>query len=362
MHFTSLKYFIERHRQHLLTVSFVLGFLIDNITLNRVDQLFDNALLLTHITIAMLSLAFLYAASAGKLRESWNEPVRNYSPLITQFAFGSLFSGMLIFYGRSGSWMVSWPFFLMLLAVIYGNETIKDRVQRLLYNLGMLFIGLFSYVVLIVPVLLGKMSALVFVGSGILALVIMLIFVRILTSIVPRFISLHQRSIIFIIGIIFAGFNFLYFANLIPPIPLSLKDVGVFHSVVRFEDGSYQLSYEKGEWWKFYRTSDDVYHPSAGGSIFCFAKVFAPTSIDTDIYHAWDYYDETAGKWIEHARVSYPIQGGGDGGYRGYTLIKNYRDGKWRCSVETQRGQVLGRATFRVDSSSVPVEIVTRRE
>ncbi|MFM2381587.1 MAG: hypothetical protein RLZZ76_354 [Candidatus Parcubacteria bacterium] len=357
-----VKQFIATHKEHFLTVSFFFGFIIDNFTLNRVDQLFDNFLLSSYVTLAMFSLVLLYTASAGKFPETWNTTIREYSPLLTQYAFGSLFSGMLIFYGRSGSWLVSWPFFLIILLVIYGNETIKDRVQRLLYNLGMLFIGLFSYVVLIVPVLLGEMSAVVFVGSGILALIIMLTFVRVLTAVVPRFISLHQRSIIFLIGVIFAGFNFLYFANLIPPIPLSLKDIGVFHSVVRFEDGSYQLSYEKGKWWQFYRKSDDVYHPSSVGNIFCFAKVFAPTTIDIDIYHTWDYYDEVQGKWVEHARVSYPILGGGDGGYRGYTLIKNYRDGKWRCSVETQRGQVLGRETFTVDSSSDPAELTTRRE
>lgn len=356
------KDFITAHKQHLLTVSFVFGFVIDNLTLNRVDQLFDNALLLTHITIAMGSLMFLYAASAGKFRESWNEPIRTFAPLFTQFAFGSLFSGMLIFYGRSGSWMVSWPFFLIIIAVIYGNETVKDRVQQLLYNIGMLFIGLFAYVVLIVPVLLGKMSEVVFIGSGILALIVMLIFVRMLTAIVPRFISLHQRSIIFIIGVIYAGFNFLYFANLIPPIPLSLKDLGVFHSVVRFEDGTYQLSYEKGEWWEFYKRSDDTFHPSPGGNVFCFAKVFAPTKLNTDIYHRWEYYDETKKEWIEHAKVSYPITGGADGGYRGYTLVQNYQDGTWRCSVETQRGQVLGRETFTVDSSRAPSSLVTRRE
>jgi hypothetical protein len=335
---------------------------IDNFTLTRVDQLFDNVLLLTHITVAMVSLACLYAASAGKFPESWNEPIRNFSPLATQFAFGSLFSGMLIFYGRSGSWTASWPFFLVMIAVIYGNETIKDRVQRLLYNIGMLFIGLFAYVVLIVPVLLGEMNAIVFVGSGILALIIMLIFVRVLTAIVPRFISLHQRSIIFIIGIIYAGFNFLYFANLIPPIPLSLKDIGVFHSVVRFEDGTYQLTYEKGKWWQFYRHSDDTFHPTPGGNVFCFAKVFAPTKLKTDIYHTWEYYDDVAKEWKEHARISYPITGGGDGGYRGYTLVQNYADGTWRCTVETQRGQVLGRETFVVDSSRAPEELVTRRD
>jgi hypothetical protein len=357
-----LKHFVIEHKQHLLTVSFVLGFVIDNLTLNRVDQLFDNALLLTHITIAMGSLMFLYGASAGKFRESWNEPIRSYAPLFTQFAFGSLFSGMLIFYARSGSWMVSWPFFLIIIAVIYGNETVKDRVQQLLYNIGMLFIGLFAYVVLIVPVLLGEMNELVFVGSGILALIIMLIFVRILTMIVPRFISLHQKSIIFIIGVIYAGFNFLYFANLIPPIPLSLKDIGIFHSVVRFEDGSYQLSYEKGKWWQFYRRSDDTFHPTAGSNVFCFAKVFAPTKLKTDIYHKWEYYDEVGREWIEHARISYPITGGGDGGYRGYSLVQNYTDGTWRCTVETERGQVLGRETFVVDSTNAPSEFVTRRD
>ena len=147
MLFNSLKQYVIKHKKHFLTVSFALGFVIDNFTLNRVDQIFDNVLLLTHITVAMASLLFLYAASAGKFRESWNGPIRDYSPLFTQFAFGSLFSGMLIFYGRSGSWHVSWPFFLIIFVVIYGNETIKDRVQQLLFNIGMLFIGLFQWFV-----------------------------------------------------------------------------------------------------------------------------------------------------------------------------------------------------------------------
>lgn len=359
---TLFKEFVQKHKEHFLTVSFVLGFIVDNFTLTRVDQWFDNALLLGYVFIAMLSLVCLYAASAGKFPEHWNASIRDFSPLLTQFAFGGLFSGMLIFYGRSGSWMVSWPFFLIIFAVIYGNETIRDRAQRLLYNIAMLFIGLFSYVVLIVPVILGQMGALVFVGSGILALILMLMFVRVLTLVVPRFIQMHQRSLIFILGIIFAGFNFLYFANLIPPIPLSLKDLGIFHSVVRFEDGSYQLTYEKQPWWGWYQKSDTVFHPVAGGNIVCFAKVFAPTTIDTDIYHKWDYYDAQEKKWIEHARISYPIQGGGDGGYRGYTLIQNYRDGKWRCTAETERGQVLGREVFTVDSSASVQELTTRRE
>jgi hypothetical protein len=357
-----VKTVFEKHREHFLTVAFICGFIVDNLTLTRVDQLFDNVILLTYVFLAMSSLLLLYAGSAGKFPERMNLFLRKYAPLVTQYAFGGLFSGMLIFYGRSGSWLVSWPFLLIILGVILGNETIKDRVQRLLFNIGMLFVGLFSYVVLIVPVVVGKMGALVFIGSGLLAVLIMFLFVRALALIVPRFITLHQRALVFIVGIIYATFNFLYFANIIPPIPLSLKDVGIYHSVVRFEDNTYQLKYEEGEWWQFYKNSDDIFHPEQGGNVFCFAKVFAPSKIDTDIYHKWEYYDEAQNRWTEHFRMSYPITGGAGEGYRGYTLIENYRDGTWRCTVETSRGQVLGREVFKIDSAGTLREFVTKRE
>lgn len=357
------KQLFEKHRQHFLTVAFIFGFIVDNFTLNRVDQLFDNLILATYVTLAMGSLVLLYAASAERFPEKVNPFVRRYAPLLMQYAFGGLFSGMLIFYGRSGSWAVSWPFLLIIIGVIAGNELIRNRVQRLLFNIGTLFVGLFLYVVLIVPVLSGHMGVWIFLGSGMLALFIMLLYVRLLESIVPRFIQLHKRALYFVVGVIFAIFNFLYFANIIPPIPLSLKDAGIYHSVVRFENGVYQLTYEKGEWWQFYKNSDDVFHPQhASSDVFCFAKVFAPTSIETEIYHRWEYYDEAAGEWRQHARVSYPIVGGGDGGYRGYTLIQNYRDGTWRCTVETARGQVLGREVFEIDSTQAPDELVTLQE
>ncbi len=358
----SFKEKILRNKEHFLTVSFILGFVVDNFTLNRVDQLFDNIVILTYLTLAMLSLLVLYAATAEKFPERINASLRDFSPLVTQYALGGLFSGMLIFYGRSGSWVSSWPFLLLILLIIYGNETIRDRVQRLLYNIGMLFVGLFSYVVLIVPVVLGEMGALVFVGSGILALIIILMFIRVLAWIVPRFIYIHQRSIFLVVGLIFAGFNFLYFTNIIPPIPLSLKEVGIFHSVVRFEDGSYQLSYEDGTGWQFYKKSDDVFHGTSGSTVFCFAKVFAPTSIETDIYHTWEYYNPTEKKWTEHAHLSYTIVGGRDGGYRGYTYIQGSKAGQWRCTVETERGQVLGRENFTIDTSSKAGTMTTRRE
>lgn len=349
-------------KRHWLTLSFILGFIVDNLTLNRVDQVFDNIVLATYVVLAMVSLFLLYASTAGKIDGVWGGHIRRYSPLVVQYAFGGLLSGMLIFYGRSGAWSQSWIFLLIILLAIVGNETLRDRTSRLIYNLSILFVGLLAYVVLLIPVLTGHMGPWIFVGSGLLALVIMYAYIQVLVLVIPKFISLHQKAIIFTIAAIYVGVNFLYFTNIIPPIPLSLKEVGIYHSVVRFENGDYQLKYEAGEWWQPFKKSDDTFHPQPGENVFCFARVFAPTRLSTDIYHRWEFYDPTTKKWIEHLRVSYPIAGGRGDGFRGYTLVQNYRDGTWRCSVETERGQVLGRETFLIDSSQPPSELVTRVE
>ncbi len=334
-------------KRHWLSFAFVFGFILDNITLNRVDQLFDNLVLASYVVLSMISILLLYASVAGKLPERVAGYGRAYLPFLVQFAFGGLLSGMLIFYGRSGAWLESWPFLIVIIAAIYGNETIKDRASRLIYNLAILFVGLMSYVVLIIPVITGHMGAWVFVGSGLTALFIMYLFIQLLYRVIPNFMALQVRLVVLVLGGLFIGFNFLYFLNIIPPIPLSLKELGIYHSVVKFENGGYQLSWYEAQWWRPFVRSDLTFYPKASTDVYCFASVFAPTKLNTDIYHTWEYKN-AEGDWVEHARIRYPIQGGGAGGWRGYTQVANHHAGTWRCTVETGRGQVLGHETFTI--------------
>lgn len=340
---------LERVKRHWLSISFFVGFIVDNITLNRVDQVFDNLVLLAYVVLAGVSLLILYAAHAGKVREEWRDRLIRFSPMAVQFAFGGLLSGILIFYGRSGSWFSSWPFLLIILAVIVGNETIRKRAQLLLFNVVILFIGLFSYVVLIVPVLLGAMGAFIFVCSGVLALLIMLGYLRLLRRVVPNFIEQNLRMLVFGVGVVFLTFNSLYFANIIPPIPLSLKDIGIYHHVERTNADQYRVSFEKGAWYEFFKDSDTTFHYEDGERVFCFSSVFAPTRLSTEIFHRWEYYDEEHEEWRTHDRLSYRIEGGRDGGFRGFTVIENVDEGKWRCRVETGRKQVLGQDAFTIE-------------
>lgn len=355
---TNSKAFFQVKR-HWLTIAFVAGFVTDLILLNQVDNIFDNLVLLFYVALAMASVFLLYASVAGRLPEKANTFFRTYTPLTTQYAFGGLMSGMLIFYGRSASLGDSWPFLLIIAVLIYLNETVSDKSGRLVLTLSMFFVGLFSYLVLIIPTFLGYMGAWVFVGSGLLSLLVMYGFLHALKLVIPNFLAMQMRVIVFTIGTIFVSLNFLYFLNIIPPIPLSIKDIGIYHSVVRFENGEYQLKYEDGSWWQFWKRSDTTFHPSSGGNVYCFTRVFTPTRLNTEVYHRWEYKDPEEG-WVTHARVHYPIFGGRDDGYRGYTQIGNFRDGTWRCTVETARGQVLGREKFEIDSTSPAEDLVTR--
>jgi hypothetical protein len=359
--FNRFLYKIPFVRHHFLTTMFILGFVVDNLTLNRVDQKFDNIVLASYVVLAMVGILSLYAGAAQRFGERISLFVRKWSPALIQYSFGGLLSGMLIFYGRSSALSESWPYMLFILIAILGNETIKNRDQRLVYNLAIFFIGLFSYTALMIPVWTGKMGALTFFLSGCVALFIMYWFFKALTWIVPNFIALQRRKVVFTLGLIYVTFNFFYFANIIPPIPLSLKDLGMYHNVIKYENDVYSLTYEKPVWWLPLRKSDSTFHYEQGDNIYCYASVFAPAKLATDIYHKWEYYDTTGKGWTLHSRIPYPIQGGRGDGYRGFTVIESVREGEWRCTVETGRGQALGRETITVVAGPKK-ELVTRQD
>lgn len=348
-------------KHHLLTISFIGGFFVDNLTLGRVDRVFDNSVLAGYVLLAMLALVYLYLGLSGKLSDKIQIHAAEWAPLAVQFSFGGLMSGLLVFYSRSGSWYSSWPFLLAMVAVICGNEFIKKRAQKLVFNLSILFVGVFSYAVLIVPVILGDMGDGIFLASGFGALIVMALFIRILYSVVPNFMALNTRMIFFSIGIIYVTLNTLYFTNMIPPIPLSMKEIGIYHAVEKLpEIGGYRLTYEKGSWYELWHRSDTTYHYSTGDRVFCYASVFAPTRLTVTINHHWEYYDEVKGAWTDYARMSYTIDGGRGQGYRGFSYIENVREGEWRCSVETARGQVIGRETFTIETGIPREPLVTR--
>jgi hypothetical protein len=351
---------LSQVKRYWLTIAFILGFVVDLILLNRIDSLVDNLILLANVTIATVAFVLLYVASSQRIPEWLSRGLYRYAPILMQYGFGGLLSGMLIFYGRSGDFFANAPFLLIIIAVIFGNEFIVKRSDKLIYHIALYYIGIFSYSVLVLPVLLGRMGDLVFIVSGAIALLVVILLVKLLALVIPNFIRFNLKRIIVTIGFIYLGFNTLYFSNLIPPIPLSLTHIEIAHGVVRSDDGRYRVTTEEQPWWRAYTPLRPILNPSQS-YIACFARVYAPTRLTTNIYHHWEYKNES-GQWVERFRLSYPISHSNIQGYRGYTQIANFTEGVWRCSVKTARGQVLGREVVIIDTNKPRGELVTRVE
>ncbi len=348
-------------RKHFLSLAFVFGFLTDLILLNQIDSLVDNLILLTYVVLATSSLLLFYAGVAGRFSDRAAAFLELRMPYLMQYSFGGLLSGMLIFYGRSGDFFVSAPFFLLIISVVLGNEFIVKRSNRLLFHLALYFIGTFAYLVMVVPLLSGYMGDVVFVASGFLALLLITGVVKLLVRIIPNFVTMQIRSIVVMLGGIYVLMNGLYFFNVIPPIPLSLTELHIYHSVEKTAAGSYRIMTENS-WLPDIPFLAQRFTPLSGKGAYCFARVYTPVRLHTDVYHRWEYFNEDTGAWEERFRIGYPISGENKRGYGGYSVSSILRDGTWRCSVETERGQVLGRRTFVVELGGEVGEMVTQIE
>ncbi len=341
-----IKNWFSKYERHVSSASLVIGFIVDSLTLQRIDLLFENVILLSYLAISAIGITIFNLHRAGVLRFNFLEKVIFLFPVIIQFAFGGLFSGFVVFYSRSAALLTSWPFLLILVGILITGELIKGFYTKINYQFSILFTALFSYLIFSLPILMGIMDWWVFVLSGVLSLVVFYYFYRLLLRIAPDFFLPYKKPLFFRVSSIFLIIFVFYFANILPPIPLSLKEVGVYHQVIRTQDGYFLLSEEKHFFDRF-RASQKV-RISNGEPVYVFSSVFAPTDLKVNILHEWQHFDEKAARWNTYGTISFPIIGGADGGYRGYSVKTNIFPGKWRVNVTNSRGQVVGRINFTV--------------
>ena len=340
--------FVTLHERRLSIVVFVCGFLLDNLTLTRVDRLSDNLILLCYLATAFASILLLTARGAGRLQGPFAGKGVSVAALLLPFAFGGLFSGFLIFYFRSGSAIASAPFLVFLALFFLGNELFRKHYERFVFQMSVFFVALFSYTALIVPVLLRRIGDSVFIGSGLAALLLFYLMQKVIKRVARDEYVKSRRYLWPIVIMIFITFNFLYFNNMIPPVPLSLKEIGVYHAVSRAEEGKYLLRYEKAPWYRFGSVTAKVFHQAREEPAYIFSSVYAPANLVTEVVHRWSRFDEATGKWITENVVRFSISGGRLEGFRGYSVKGNLKEGRWRVDVETLRGQIIGRFTFSV--------------
>src|SRR5688572_22686083 len=267
--------------------------------------------------------------------------LRRMMPMVVQFTFGALLSSAFLFYWFGGAVAASWPVMLVVVVLAALNERFRRAFLHPVIQFGVFAFVFFSYCTLLFPFLLHSLSAWVFLLGGAVATVGSLIVAEAIARTDKARRPLLGRLRL-ISGGIYGTFAALYFLNVIPPIPLSIRDAGVYHDVKA--NGEYVLQGESENFLQKLWPGQTLHLERNGdGRIYAYTAIFAPTNLSTVLVHHWQRYDDAAGREVDAGRSSYSTRGGREAGYRGYSYRTISDAGRWRVIVETERGQELGR-------------------
>lgn len=354
----AIKEWYKKNERVLLPGTLVFGVIVDSLTFTSINITTAFFLLGIYFVIAGGMIFFQHAYDAGRIPKEGKtlRYIRISVPLVIQFLFGALLSASFVFYFFSGNLFVSWPFFAPLIILMVSNDIFRQYYLRPTVQISVYFFILFSLTSIIIPFAFRNIGVSIFLLSGMVSVLLIFGYIALLGPFIPD-IKRERRRLTISIAVIFFFMNGLYFLNIIPPIPLALRDTSVAHDVVR-SGSSYQLLVEDESWWQRMVPGERI-HQDASGKIFVYSAIFAPRDLVTTIIHHWQWYDKIQREWVTSDNLAFEITGGTKTGYRGYSFKSRVEPGRWRVDVETERGQAMGRVRFRVVESGEPPALKT---
>lgn len=349
-----LKDWYEKYERRFSTITLAFGFVFDSLTLQRIDALRENLWLAMNLVLAGVLLVLINREKEPIGQGTWKH---FFLFSLLQFSFGALLGGFFIFYFQSATIAAAWPFLLLLVGAMVANELFTKRYALLALHFSFLYLSIFAFSIFLLPLLIHSVGVAIFLLSGGVSLAVIGLYALAFKYFAPHKFAGGKEYLQYAVAAIFISLNLLYFTNLIPPIPLSLKDAGVYHSLGRRTDGSYVVSGEERGFFSFFRLRETIQWRT-GSPLYAYSAVYLPAAINTSIVHEWQYKDERTGRWTTSTRISLPLSGGRPGGFRTYSTKSNLTPGLWRVNVATPRGALIGRISFRVTLSetSVPLE------
>jgi hypothetical protein len=350
--FQRLLSFAARNERRLGAGLFALGFLTDLFTFGLLPVTVVNYFFLTYLSLAALCTFGTHFFSnakeeiEGKRVPWWKKTLSVLFPLGAQYALGGLLSGFFVFYAAHSVILASWPFLLLLLTVYAGNEYFRMHKAHLVFQTALFFFALYAYLIFALPLYLGFIGPWMFALSTLVSAAVFAALLWLLYITNKKRVATYIRPIGYsALGIIVA-ISTSYATGLVPPIPLALVDAGIYHSLTRVPEGYLVQKETDSPWWNIL---PPTVHAVPGQAIYAYSAVGAPIQFSSTVVHRWER--KSSKGWVTESRIAFPISGGRDGGYRGYSVKSNTVPGAWRVSVETAGGQVIGRIRFDIESA-----------
>lgn len=358
--------FLNKYESRLSLGFFLGGFVFDIFTLSEPDDSFS----IIQQTIYLMIIGLIIGIELCSPKSELENPslirrlrlnfIWPYRRIIVHFILGSLLSLYSLFYFKSSSFFVSFAFLAVLFGLLIANELERFQNAPLPIRPALFVFCLFSFFSILVPLALGSVSFLTFTASLLAASMALFGFSWWLTklqadaTIVKTQLIRPGQGVLLFIGVF-------YLFGWIPPVPLAITEIGVYHKVEKV-DGGYLLSHEN-PWYRFWHTGDQDFRAQAGDKLYVYAQIYAPKGFDDSIFVQWYFYSEAEG-WQARDRIPMQIFGGRRSGFRGFVFKQNFDPGKWKVAIETRDGREIGRIraeVYKVDSSKI-VEATDQRQ
>ncbi|NQV71729.1 DUF2914 domain-containing protein [bacterium] len=351
---SSVKGFLDdllvRYRQHERLVGwlfFVSGIVWDALTLRRIDNVLDNAILLSYLGLLLFIVVSDILIKADRYHGERLDKIKPWLTPITQFLLGALLSAIVIFYSRSIAWASHFGFWFILVVSMVANEFLHRKINSLTPMLLMLCGSSTFILAWLFPVMAGSMSPWLFRLACLAGLAlsggVWYFAFRMGQARIHWWGSLSIWSLVAFVVALNVGYE----KDWIPPVPMSVKTGGVYQKADKQGD-SYTLEYLTDSKFVFFPSYGKRFFYEPGDTVSCFTSVFAPSEMTERIFHVWERYDANTGSWKATDRNGFSVSGGRDSGYRGLTKKRNVTLGSWRVVVETARGKTLSRIPFEV--------------
>jgi hypothetical protein len=353
-----IKLYATRNERRLAVTFFIAGFLFDILTLGRIDAgltIGQQAVYLALVTVVLVHILLSErqpapdVAAASRLKR-WYFEYRN--PAI-HFLLGALLSAYTLFFFKSSSLLASFGFMGVLVALLLANESARFKALGLPFKfalLGLCYLAFFAYVV---PVLIGQTGLVVFLLSMAVGCVPP-------AAVAFSVAKAQKRKILVPLGCVLILFLGFYLFRLIPPVPLSIRFMGVYHGVERTDEG-YRLSHERPAW-RIWHKGDQWFGAQPGDKVHVYFRIFSPSRFSDQVMLGW-YRHEGGAKgrgWVLQDTIPIKILGGREEGFRGYGVKTNYQPGNWKVQVETTDGREIGRIYFSVESVPIALGLEAR--
>jgi hypothetical protein len=345
-----LRSYYERNESQIAVAFFVGGFLFDLAAFDRVDSWLGIGQQTLYLAIVTAVLTQMFLDEGRPPREPGAAFVLGrwyfrYRAAIVNFFLGTLLNLYTIFFFKSSSLLVSFSFLAFLVFLLLANEFNRTRWLGLSFKFALLSLCGLSFCANVVPIFVGSIGVTVFLASMLVACVPMAGLAWWIGRNAPDHFRRARNQILVPFGLVLVAFLGFYLVKLIPPVPLSIPFIGVYHAVEKTEE-VYRLSHERPPW-RFWQHGDQEFLARPDDKVYVFFRVFSPTRFSDQVLMRW--YWKEGDRWTLQDSIPIKIVGGREQGFRGYGFKSNYQPGAWKVQIETTDSREIGRVYFDLE-------------